>query len=183
MGITIVGLGPGDGRYLTREAWLVLSEAGKLVVRTKRHPAVADLPQGLQITSFDHVYDSAADFEEVYRTISDAILEMGQLAEANGSDVVYAVPGHPLVGESTVTTILDRASSLDLSVRVVDGLSFLEPALTALEQDAFDGLQVFDGLDVAASLHPPLNCDQPALLAQIYDRMVASDVKMALMTI
>jgi len=183
MGITIVGLGPGDGSQLTREAWQVLSQAGKIVVRTTRHPAVADLPSGIEILSFDHIYEAAASFEEVYETISSAVLEMGRLAEADGSVVIYAVPGHPLVGESTVTTILNRAKPLGLKVRVVDGMSFLEPTLTALAYDAFDSLQLFDGLEIASYHHPPLNSDQPALLAQLYDRLVAGEVKMALMNL
>ena len=183
MGITIVGLGPGDGRYLTREAWQTLSQTGRVIVRTARHPAVADLPPGAEIVSFDHVYDSAASFEEVYETISHAVLEMAQQAPADNSEIVYAVPGHPLVGESTVATILDRARSLDVAVRVVDSLSFLEPTLSALGQDAFDGLQLFDGLEVAGYSHPPLNTDHPALLGQLYDRLVAGEVKMALMAL
>jgi precorrin-2 methylase len=31
MTITVVGLGPGDGRFLTREAWQVLAEAGRSI--------------------------------------------------------------------------------------------------------------------------------------------------------
>ncbi|MGD2077442.1 MAG: SAM-dependent methyltransferase, partial [Chloroflexota bacterium] len=173
MGITIVGLGPGDGRYLTRQAWQILSEADRVVVRTSRHPAIRDLPEGVEVVSFDHVYETSASFEEVYQTIVDALLLMGQAAEAEGSDVCYAVPGHPLVGESTVTALLVEAHSAGVPVRVVDGLSFLEPTLSALGQDAFDGLQLFDALEVAGYDHPPLNCDRPALLGQVYDRLVA----------
>lgn len=183
MSITIVGLGPGDGRYLTREAWQTLSQADRVVVRTKRHPAVADLPPEVDVVSFDAVYESAASFEEVYRRIAAAVLEMGLLAAANGAEVIYAVPGHPLVGESTVTAILGQAETKGLAVRIVDGLSFLEPTLSALGQDAFDGLQLFDALDVAGYNHPPLNSDQPALLGQLYDRLVAGEVKMALMAL
>jgi len=195
MGITIVGLGPGDGRYLTREAWQTLSQASRIVVRTKRHPAVADLPPGVEILSFDDVYESAASFEEVYQRIVEAVLEMARAAEPGGSEaggseaggseaeVYYAVPGHPLVGESTVTAILSRAEALGLAVRIVDGLSFLEPTLSALGQDPFDGLQLFDALEIAGYDHPPLNTDQPALLGQLYDRLVAGEVKMALMAL
>lgn len=183
MGITIVGLGPGDGRYLTRQAWQILNEADRVVARTSRHPAVRDLPEAVEVVSFDHVYETSASFEEVYQTIVDAVLLMGQAAEAEGSDVCYAVPGHPLVGESTVTALLVRADSAGVPVTVVDGLSFLEPTLSALGQDAFDGLQLFDALEVAGYDHPPLNCDRPALLGQVYDRLVAGEVKLALMAL
>ena len=182
MAIIIVGLGPGDGRYLTREAWQVLSQADRIAVRTARHPAVSDLPGGASVRSFDHIYESAASFEDVYASIVDEVLEMGQTA-AGEPDVVYAVPGHPLVGESTVTAILNRARDAGLETRIVDGLSFVEPTLSALEQDAFEGLQLFDALELAGYSHPPLNCDRPTLLGQVYDRLVAGEVKLALMAI
>jgi tetrapyrrole methylase family protein/MazG family protein len=182
MAFTIVGLGPGDGRYLTREAWRVLSGAGSIAVRTSRHPAVADLPDGVRVISFDDVYESTGSFEEVYASITKNVLEMGRVAEKGGADVVYAVPGHPLVGESTVTAILAQAEAEGLAVEIVDGLSFVEPTLTALGQDAFEGLQLFDALDIARYSHPPINSDLPALLGQVYDRFVASEVKLALMS-
>ncbi|MDX1688024.1 MAG: hypothetical protein R3248_08580, partial [Candidatus Promineifilaceae bacterium] len=79
--ITIIGLGPGGGDLLTRQAWTALraaQEAGaRLYLRTAHHPAVADLPPGLRRESFDHVYDSAADFHQVYRHIAAEILRLG----------------------------------------------------------------------------------------------------------
>jgi tetrapyrrole methylase family protein/MazG family protein len=86
------------------------------------------------------------------------------------------------VGESTVTAILTQAQDKGLAVNIIDGLSFIEPTLTALGQDAFEGLQIFDALEIARHIHPPLNSDLPVLLGQLYDRFVASEVKLALMT-
>ena len=60
-------------------------------------------------------------------------------------------------------------------------MSFIEPALTALRLDALDGLQIVDALDVAAAHHPPIDPDRPALLAQLYSRAVAGDVKLTLL--
>ena len=182
MALTIVGLGPGDGRYLTREAWRMLQAADAIAVRTTRHPAIADLPVGVDVISFDDVYESTASFEEVYAIITTKVLEMGRAAADGTAEIVYAVPGHPLVGESTVTAILAQAQNEGLAVGLVDGLSFIEPTLTALGQDAFEGLQLFDALEIAGLHHPPLNSDLPVLLGQVYDRFVAGEVKLALMT-
>ncbi len=182
MAITIVGLGPGDGRYVTREAWHIISTAEQIVLRTTRHPAVADLPEGVQIISFDDVYELASSFEEVYATIADRVLEMGRAAEAENGTVIYVVPGHPLIGETTVTKIMSQARAESLDVTIVAGLSFVEPTLTALGHDAFDGLQLVDALEISDYTHPPLNCDLPVLLGQVYDRFVANEVKLALMT-
>ena len=47
--------------------------------------------------------------------------------------------------------------------------------------DALGGLQVFDGIEIAAMHHPPINPDYPALLGQVYSQTVASDIKLTLM--
>ncbi len=175
--ITVVGLGPGDAGDLTRDAWQVLQEAGEVWLRTLHHPVVADLPVGLTVHAFDEVYERADCFSEVYGEIVGTILRLGRREQG----VVYAVPGHPLVGESTVTRLLALAREDGVPVRIVGGLSFVEPALTALELDALEGLQIIDALDLLSLSHPPLNPDQPALIAQVYSRAVASEVKLVLM--
>ena len=40
MSVTIVGLGPGDPRLLTRQAWETLTSASEVYLRTSRHPTV-----------------------------------------------------------------------------------------------------------------------------------------------
>jgi len=175
--ITIVGLGPGDPALLTREAWDILASAPEVYLRTSRHPAVAGLPVGLKMISFDHLYVRMRDFAAVYEAIASEILRLGRRPEG----VVYAVPGHPLVGEASVTRILERAKTAGLAVRLVAGLSFVEPVLAALGLDALDGLQIVDAIELASRVHPPLNPDMPALIAQLYNRALAADVKLTLM--
>lgn len=176
--ITIVGLGPGDAGLITRQAWQLLAAADFVYLRTGRHPAVAELPPHLVQHTFDPIYQSAERFDEVYQRIADEVVRLG--AEA---DVLYAVPGNPYVGEATVAAIRRGAAERDIPVRVVAGLSFIEPTLAALGIDALDGLQLFDAIDVAASLYPPLNPDVPLLLGQVYSRMLAGELKLALMSI
>jgi tetrapyrrole methylase family protein/MazG family protein len=177
MAITIVGLGPGDPAHLTREAWGVLEAAGEVYLRTQKHPTVAALPRGAVRHSFDHLYEEAHDFEALYATIAAEILVLGRRPQG----VVYAVPGHPLVGEASVGRILEAAREADLLVRVVAGLSFVEPVLTALGIDALAGLQLVDATELAALHHPPLNPDLPALVAQLYSQDLAADLKLTLM--
>lgn len=178
MTITIIGLGPGSPRHLTREAWEVLSTAHELWLRTARHPTVPYLPDHLTLHSFDDLYESAEDFAEVYRTIAGRVLELGHLP----GGVLYGVPGHPLVGEATVQRILAGAREAGLAVRIVDGVSFVDAALTALGLDGLDpGLQIYDGIEIAARHHPPLNPDLPALIGQVYSRRLAGNLKLTLM--
>lgn len=175
--ITILGLGPGNPSHLTREAWAVLSTASELYVRTARHPTLAGLPPSVTLHDFDGIYESTEKFEDVYKQIVEKVLELGQ--RPNG--VVYAVPGHPAVGESTVEQICKQAAQRGLPVHVIPGLSFVEPSLTALDVDALPGLFVADALDLATRAHPNFGPDAPALVAQLYSPQLASDVKLTLM--
>lgn len=177
MKITIVGLGPGDPALLTLQAWDLISQAGEIYLRTRRHPTVAGLPQGIVLHSFDELYDRADDFGTVYEAIAGRVLALGRRPEG----VIYAVPGHPLVGEASVQRILQGAAAEGLPVRLVDGLSFVEPVLDELGLDAMDGLQMADATDLAAAHHPALDPDRPALVGQLYSRRLASEVKLTLM--
>jgi tetrapyrrole methylase family protein/MazG family protein len=176
-GITLVGLGPGDPAHLTREAWEVLTSADEIYLRTARHPTVAGLPSSVKAYSFDDVYETTDDFAQVYETIANRVLELGTRPKG----VIYCVPGDPSVGEATVRLIRGRAAERSLSVRLVSGLSFIEPALAALGVDALPSLQIADALDLAARHHPSFHPDAPALIAQLYSPALASDVKLTLM--
>ena len=175
--IAIVGLGPGDPRLMTREAYQVIESATELWLRTEHHPTVAGLPSHLMLHSFDYLYEEAEDFRQVYDAVANEVLRLGQ----RPGGVVYAVPGHPLVGEATVRQILAQAEDAGLDTRVVEGLSFVEPTLTALRVDALAGLQLVDAAEMADRHHPPLNPDLPVLLGQLYSRALAADVKLTLM--
>jgi tetrapyrrole methylase family protein/MazG family protein len=175
--LTIIGLGPGELDDLSRKAFRILRQAKTVYLRTAQHGCVPCLPQqDIVYHSFDAVYEAAEDFEQVYETIVQRVL-----AAAQQGDVVYAVPGDPLVGESTTTRLLAAARAAGVTVEIVNGISFVEPTLTLLGIDALDGLQVLDALQIAAMYHPPINPDFPALLGQVYSRAVASEVKLTLM--
>jgi len=176
--ITIVGLGPGDIDDLTRKAWRILEQAKTVYLRTSRHDCVTHLPQtDTTYHSFDHLYENNDEFEAVYTTIVDTLIEQAK----NEHDVIYAVPGDPLVGESTTTRLLNKAKSDNIEVEIINGVSFIEPMLKLIGVDALDGLQIFDGLDLVTMYHPPLNPAYPALIGQVYSRQVASDIKLTLM--
>ncbi|MDH4207847.1 MAG: nucleoside triphosphate pyrophosphohydrolase [Anaerolineae bacterium] len=179
MSITIVGLGPGDGSLLTREAIELLQETEEIYLRTRVHPTVASLPSHLRVYSFDHLYESEEEFEAVYEKIAREVLRLGQRPQG----VLYAVPGHPLVGEDTVRRIRESAQEAGVEVRIVSGLSFLEVALPFLDIDPLDGLQIVDATNLAEHLHPNLDPDLPALVGQLYNRLVAAEVKLTLMNL
>lgn len=177
--ITVVGLGPGDPGLLTQAAWALLHQAGEIWVRTSQHPTLAELPASLRVHSFDAVYSAAESFAAVYEQIAEAVIRLGSRPQG----VIYAVPGDPAVGEATTWLIRAKAASRGLDVRVLSGVSFVEPTCLALDLDplARDGLQIVDAMVVAASHTPPFDTSRPALLAQCYSRALAGDVKLTLL--
>lgn len=185
--ITIVGLGPGRRDDLTLQAHAILAQAAKngqtVYLRTLIHPTVEPLQRdipGLRMESFDHFYDESSNWETLYQQIAEEICTL-----ATQQPVIYAVPGHPLIGEASVQKVLALAQERGLSTNIVAGLSFLEPVCTALGLDPLTaGTQIIDATTLAA-----LNIDEiagkiiptiPLLVGQIYNRRLASAVKLAL---
>ena len=175
--ITIVGLGPGSIDHLTRKAWDRLERADTVYLRTSRHPGVDQLPAAVTCVSFDDIYQTCERFEDVYAEIAKRILAVAR----RDGQAVYAVPGDPMVGEASVARIMELARAEAIDVEIIHGLSFIEPCLSLIGQDALDGLQILDALSVAEQYHPPINPALPALLAQVYCRDVASNLKLTLM--
>ncbi|MGI5839243.1 MAG: nucleoside triphosphate pyrophosphohydrolase [bacterium] len=173
--ITVVGLGPGAPGEISVEVDNLLWESNNLYLRTERHPVAAYLKErGAIFASFDDIYDQSATFEAVYDTIAARLVA---LATA-GEDVVYAVPGHPLVAEASVQTVMTAAAAAGITVSVRSGISFLDTLFTALSFDPAAGLKVIDALQMAVQ-KPDVTAAN--IITQVYSRAVAADVKLQLM--
>lgn len=167
--ITVVGLGPGDPGDLTVKAERALRSARRLFLRTSVHPTVGALGEwGLAYESFDGLYRDGATFDEVYSAIYDRLL-----AEGAAGDLVYAVPGHPLVGEDVVRRLMAQDQ---VPVEIVPGLSGLEAMYARLGVDPALGVQVVDAQHIDY-----LMPDRHTLVLQVWSRQIASDAKLALM--
>ena len=113
--ITIVGLGPGAVGHLSLETMGLLQNCAQVILRTAVHPTVAELEkQNVKFTSCDDLYEKAASFEEVYNSVVERVL-----AAAHNGDVVYAVPGSPLVAEKTVVLMRTAAKAQGIKLAVV----------------------------------------------------------------
>lgn len=173
--ITIVGLGPGSFGLITVETLEMLKTAKPLILRTAKHPTVSEIKaRGIEFTSYDYVYEQQESFEKVYQTIASDCLEQAAL----GENLVYAVPGSPLVAEKTVTLIRELAEKQGIALTILPGMSFLEVLYTRLGIDPIEGLTVLDAMDVP-SLPPDLTT--ALVVTQVYNHYVASEVKLALM--
>lgn len=185
--ITILGLGPGSIQDLTLQARTLLAQAAEqqqtVYFRTVIHPTVEPLKTeipNLQISSFDSLYEESVDWSTLYQRIAEEVCTL-----AGQHPLIYAVPGHPLIGESSVQIVLRLAKERALSTAIVAGLSFIEPVCTAVGLDPFDaGIQLLDATTLAA-LRPDEIAGKviptiPLLVTQVYNRRLASEVKLAL---
>ncbi|MBJ2356298.1 MazG nucleotide pyrophosphohydrolase domain-containing protein, partial [Sphaerochaeta sp. S2] len=170
--LTIIGLGPGSKSFLTLEALEVLTSGKKVFIRTEKHPVISYLvEQGGDFSYFDPHYEQHDKFEDVYQSIADEVYEMLQT-----EDVIYAVPGNPFVAESTVERLLDMVE--DENLTIIHGASFIDAIVTTLRLDPVYGLKVIDALTIK-DMVPDVSSD--ALIIQVYDQGIASEVKLQLM--
>jgi tetrapyrrole methylase family protein/MazG family protein len=188
--IVVVGLGPGDAGLLTRETLIWLESDRPRWLRTRIHPTIAGLPGAAGWASFDDRYEAADSFAALYQEISDALIDAALAAHAaDGGPIVYAVPGHPTIGESTVALLRVAAPQQHVRVRIIPALSFLDALAPHLPVDPLrDSVQIVDGLELAAALDRepfgggtmPIAPMRPALIGQVYNAATASAVKLAL---
>ena len=173
--ITVVGLGPGRFGLITLESWQTMQAAAHLVLRTRIHPTVAEIEKrGLTFSSYDGFYEEAPDFETLYRHIAEDLLRRA----TEQGDLVYAVPGSPLVAERTVVLLRELAKETDTAVDILPGMSFVEVMYTRLGIDPIEGLTILDAEDVSTLKERPA---QSLVITQVYDPIIASDTKLMLM--
>ena len=114
----VVGLGPAGPDLVTAGALDALARPVRRFLRTARHPSAVVVEDA---TTFDHLYEKADTFADVYQAITD---ELVRAARQDG-EVLYAVPGSPYVLERSVRHLL---ADPRVDVLVVPGLSFLDLA-------------------------------------------------------
>jgi tetrapyrrole methylase family protein/MazG family protein len=172
--ITVVGLGAGDFNQITMGTYQLLKDAETLYLRTKDHPVIRNLEkERISFASFDELYEQHESFQEVYDSIVAFLIE-----KACSQNIVYAVPGHPLVAEQTVQMLLERQDESGVNVVIKGGQSFIDPILTTLRIDPIEGLQLLDGTSLRKE---ELQLEQHIIIAQVYDSFVASEIKLTLM--
>ncbi|HOR85101.1 MAG TPA: nucleoside triphosphate pyrophosphohydrolase [Bacillota bacterium] len=172
--IIIIGLGPGDYSQLSLEALEIIKNSEILVLRTEKHPAVDYIRElGISFISCDDIYDSCESFDEAYKSICRRVLDFC----SEKGQVVYAVPGHPLVAEKSVELIAAEAGK-DIQVIIIPALSFIDAILSTLRIDPIYGLKIIDGLNIKGQ-KPDTKCGN--IITQVYNRLAASEIKLMLM--
>jgi tetrapyrrole methylase family protein/MazG family protein len=146
----------------------VIQRISHRYLRTAQHPSAHLVPEA---QTFDHIYDDAASFEDVYATIASELIA----AAHQHSEVLYAVPGSPLVLEQTVAHL--RAQS-DVEIELHSAVSFLDEVWRVLNLDPVEtGVTLVDGHLFAESA---AGVTGPMLVAHTHANWVLSDIKLSI---
>nr|WP_054968382.1 nucleoside triphosphate pyrophosphohydrolase [Alicyclobacillus ferrooxydans] len=173
--IHVVGLGPGDMSSLPLGTMQQFKTGLPVFFRTFIHPVAGELlADGLSAQSFDEMYESGQSFESIYALMAEKLIAY---AKEHG-EIVYAVPGHPLMAEQSVQNLIKAAPAFDVDVTIGSGQSFVDAVCALIKVDPIEGLSILDGTNLESrQIHPSLH----TLIVQVFDRAVASDVKLTLM--
>lgn len=173
--ISILGLGPGSIESLTLGAVEILKKANKVYLRTEKHPTVAFLrSSNIEFTTFDDRYESYNSFDEVYESIAHTLIEEYKLC----GDIVYAVPGHPLVAEKSVGLLIELCSEQKIPYEIKPAVSFIDSIMESLRIDPIEGIKIIDAFDLANQL-PDRRTG--IIITQMYNKLISTEVKLWLL--
>jgi uncharacterized protein YabN with tetrapyrrole methylase and pyrophosphatase domain len=161
--IAIVGLGITGVHQITREA--------EETIRRCQRAFVADTAPGVlrYVRTLSHTVTDlssrfrpgihrASNYQAIASDVVDAALET--------SPVCFATYGHPKMFSYPTVLIQPAAAILNLKVRVIPGISFLDTLLVDLGVDpGFDGLQMYEATDLLVR-DRPLQTDVGCVITQ-----------------
>ena len=173
--ITVVGLGNYGIEDLPLGIYKFLKKQTLVYTRTFDHPVIQDLTmEGINIESFDQEYKNHDAFQNVYEAIVSKLINI-----AKDNNIVYTVPGHPRVAETTTVYLEQYAQQHpDIEVEILGGKSFIDDIFEAVKVDPNDGFTMLDATDLQKE---KLNIRTHTLITQVYSGMVAGDLKVTLM--
>jgi tetrapyrrole methylase family protein/MazG family protein len=165
--IVVVGLGPAGPELVTAATRTALAAMPHRYVRTTRHPAASIAEPAV---GCDDIYEHASSLDDVYPRIVERLVA----AAHEYGEILYAVPGSPLVAERTVELLRSR---LDVELTIEPALSYLDLAWSALGIDPLAaGVRLVDGHRFAVEAAGERG---PLLVAQCDSRAVLSEIKLA----
>ncbi|MCB2313884.1 nucleoside triphosphate pyrophosphohydrolase [Clostridium tagluense] len=173
--IKVVGLGPGAIGSLTIETLEILKNGKKIYLRTEKHPTVDYLKSlSIQFETYDDRYEEHNNFDEVYRDIAEDLIQKHEMY----GDIIYGVPGHPLVAETSVKLLIQLCEKNKIDIEILAAVSFIDAVIQSLKLDPIEGLKIIDAFDIKNQV---LDKRVGLLITQVYNKFIASEVKLALL--
>ncbi|NGT10789.1 nucleoside triphosphate pyrophosphohydrolase [Clostridium perfringens] len=173
--LKIMGLGPGAYEALTIGALKELKNNKNIYFRTEKHPTVDFLKdEGIKFESYDHAYEKYDSFDDVYKYIAEDLITKIK----DDEDLIYAVPGHPLVAEKSVINLIELCKENNIQYEVLPAVSFVDAMMEALQVDPIEGVKIIDAFDMKNQI---LDKRVGTIITQVYNNLIASEVKLRLL--
>lgn len=173
--LKIMGLGPGAYEALTIGALKELKNNKNIYFRTEKHPTVDFLKdEGIKFESYDHAYEKYDSFDDVYKYIAEDLITKIK----DDEDLIYAVPGHPLVAEKSVINLIELCKENNIQYKVLPAVSFVDAMMEALQVDPIEGVKIIDAFDMKNQI---LDKRVGTIITQVYNNFIASEVKLRLL--
>lgn len=173
--IKVVGLGPGAIESLTIGTLDILKSEKKIYLRTEKHPTVDYLKSiCIQFETYDDKYEEYNNFDDVYRAIAEDLIKNHEIF----GDIIYGVPGHPLVAETSVKLLIKLCEKNKISIEILPAVSFIDAVIESLKLDPIEGMKIIDAFNIKNQI---LDKRVGLLITQVYNKFIATDVKLALL--
>jgi len=172
--IIIVGMGPGAKKLLTLEANEILENAKKVFFRTISHPVAEELiSNGIDYKSYDSFYDKYDDFDDLHKAIVEDLI-----ASINESEeVIYAVPGNPLMYDDTVKYLFEIKDE-NLEIEVIYGASLYDVVMASIDMPVTDAISISSALEIKKH---NIDYRKDNLIIGVFNQYIASNIKIDLL--
>lgn len=173
--IKVVGLGPGATESLTIGTLEVLKGGKNIYLRTEKHPTVDYLKSiRIQFETYDDKYEQYSNFDDVYKAIAEDLIQKHKIY----GEIIYGVPGHPLVAETSVKLLIELCEKEKIELEILPAVSFIDAVIESLKLDPIEGLKIIDAFDIKNQV---LDKRTGLLITQVYNKFIATDVKLSLL--
>ena len=170
--ITVVSLGPGDPKLLTLQTADALRKARCLILRTARHRTAEWLQEeGVVFSDFDALYDEFEDFDALHAEMARRLW-----AAAEEKAVTFAVIDAQTDG---AVRALRASCPEEGKVLILPGVTMADSCLALLPEkfDQSGKVRILPAMDALEAAPDPAT---PLLVTEIFDRMLACDLKLRL---
>lgn len=170
--VTVVSLGPGDPKLLTLQTADALRRSRCLILRTARHRVAEWLrAESVPFIDFDALYDEYEDFDALHARMAELLWE-----KAQSHAVTFAVMDAQTDG---AVRALRSACPEEGSVTILPGVTMADSCIAMLP-GAFSQAGCVRMLPCMDALHAAPDPATPLLITEIFDRMLACDLKLML---
>ncbi|MEG2738965.1 nucleoside triphosphate pyrophosphohydrolase [Clostridium sp.] len=172
--IKIIGLGTGNIEDITVGTLKILETEKNIYFRTLNNPLISFIKEkNIKFKTYDHFYNKQLDLDEVHKNIAEDLVKLNKEV----GDIVYGVPGHPLIGELSVELLIDICNKENIQYKIFQAVSFIDVIIEKLKIDPSEGLKIINSNNLSNQIIDKRN---GIIITDIYNQFIASEVKLKL---